>query len=199
MGIGGGLAALAIMGVVSGCSSSKTSSSTTSTSTTGSASSTGSSSGADPVATSSASAVAATGAGPFAFGKTFSTGTETITVSAPTKFTPSSSAVGYTSGDGAYYVTVTVGNTGSQPLDVSTLEATATAGSAGAKVANIIDSGTSSLGATYGSSSPFVAPVAAGTAISGEIAFDVPAAEASKFEIEVVNLGVHAEWTGSVS
>ena len=197
LGIGGGLAALAIAGAVSGCSSSTTSSPASST--TSSASSTGDSSGAAPVATSSASAVAATGDGPFAFGKTFSTGTETITVSTPTKFTPSSAAAGYTSGDEAYYVTVTVGNTGTQPLDVTLLQVSATMGTAGIKAANIIDSASSSLGAAYGSSTPFVTPVAAGTATTGEVAFDVPAAQASKFTISIVNLTAHAEWTGSLS
>ena len=194
--IGGGLAALAIVGVVSGCSSSTTSSSTSNTT---SASSTGSTSAASTAAAPSASAVAATGSGPFAFGKTFSTGDETFTVSTPTKFTPSSSAVGYTSGDDAYYVTVTVGNTSSQPLSVSTLEVNATVGSAGAKAANIIDTGTASLGSTYGTNTPFVSNVAAGSTATDEVAFDVPAAQASKFTISIVNLTAHAEWTGSLS
>ena len=196
LGIGGGLAALAVMGVVGGCSSSKTSGAATNTS---SASSTGGSSEVDPVASSSASAVAATGNGPFAFGKTFSSGTETITVSAPTKFTPSSAAAGYTSGNAAYYVTVTVGDTGSQPLDVSLLQVSATEGDAGYKASNIIDSGTASLGSAYGSSTPFITDVAAGSAVSGEVAFDVPPAQAGKFAVEVTNLPTHIEWTGSLS
>ena len=194
--IGGGLAALAIAGVVSGCSSSTTSSSTSNTS---SASSTGGASAASTAAAPSASAVAATGSGPFAFGKTFSTGDETLTVSTPTKFTPSSSAVGYTGGDDAYYVTVTVGNTSSQPLNVSTLEVNATVGSAGAKAANIIDTGTASLGSTYGTNTPFVSNVAAGSTATDEVAFDVPAAQAGKFTVSIVNLTAHAEWTGSLS
>ena len=194
--IGAGLAALAVVGVVSGCSSSKTSGSTSNTS---NASSTGSSTGTDPAAGSSASAVAATGNGPFAFGKTYSTGSETITVSTPTKFTPSSSAVGYTSGDDAYYVTVTVGDTGSQPLDVSTLQVTATVGGAAAKAVNIIDTGTASLGAGYGLSTPFTANIAAGSTGTGEVAYDVPAAQAGKFDVSIINLAAHAEWTGSLS
>jgi hypothetical protein len=189
--IGGGLAALAIVGVVSGCGSSKTSGSATST---GNASST---SGTAPVATSSA--VAATGNGPFAFGKTYSNGTETITVAEPTKFTPSTDAVGYTSGDEAFYLTVTVGNTGSQPLDVSTLEVTATVGSAGAKAVNIIDTGTAALGTGYGLATPFVASVPAGATSTGEVAFDVPAAQAGKFTVDIINLAAHGEWTGSLS
>lgn len=189
--IGGGLAALAIVGVVSGCSSSKTSGSTSNTS---SASSSGGTS-----AGSSASAVAATGSGPFAFGKTYSTGEETITVSTPTKFTPSSSAVGYTSGDDAYYVTVTVGNTSSQPLSVSTLQVTAAVGSAGTKAVNIIDTGTAGLGTGYGAATPFSADVAAGSTTSGEVAYDVPAAQAGKFAVSIINLAAHAEWTGSLS
>ena len=193
--IGGGLAALAIVGVVSGCGSSTTSSSTSNTS---SASSTGGASAASTAAP-SASAVAATGSGPFAFGKTFSTGDETFTVSTPAKFTPSSSAVGYTSGDDAYYVTVTVGNTSSQPLSVSTLEVNATVGSAGAKAANIIDTGTASLGSTYGTNTPFVSNVAAGSTATDEVAFDVPAAQAGNFTVSIVNLTAHAEWTGSLS
>lgn len=194
--IGGGLAALAIVGVVSGCGSSKTSGSTSNTS---NASSTGSSTGTDPAAGPSASAVAATGNGPFAFGKTYSTGSETITVCTPTKFTPSSSAVGYTKGDEAYYVTVTVGNTGSQPLDVSTLQVTATVGSAGAKAVNIIDTGTAALGASYGQATPFVANLAAGSTATGEVAYDVPAAQTGKFDVDIINLAAHAEWTGSPS
>ena len=194
--IGGGLAALAIVGAASGCGSSKTSGSATDTS---SASSTGSTSGTAPVATSSASAVAATGNGPFAFGKTYSTGTETITVAAPTKFTPSTDAVGYTAGDEAFYLTVTVGNTGAQPLDVSTLEVTATVGSAGAKAVNIIDTGTAALGTGYGLATPFVAAVPAGGTSTGEVAFDVPAAQAGKFTVDIINLAAHGEWTGSLS
>jgi hypothetical protein len=195
--IGGGLAALAIVGVVSGCGSSKTSGSASNT---GSASSsTGSASGTAPAATSTASAVAATGNGPFAFGKTYSTGTETITIAQPTKFTPTSNAVGYTSGDDAYYVTVKVGNTGSQALDVSTLQVTATVGSAGATAANIIDTGTAALGAGFGLATPFVAAVPAGATSTGVVAFDVPAADAGKFTIDIINLAAHAEWTGSLS
>jgi hypothetical protein len=143
--------------------------------------------------------VAATGNGPFAFGKTYSTGTETITVAEPTKFTPTSNAVGYTSGDEAYYVTVTVGNTGSQALDVSTLQVTATGGSAGAKAANIIDTGTAALGSGYGLATPFVAAVPAGKTSTGEVAFDVPTADAGKFTIDIINLAAHAEWTGALS
>jgi hypothetical protein len=191
--IGAGLAALAIAGVVSGCGSSKTSGSATNT---GSASST---SGTAPVATSSASAAAATGNGPFAFGKTYSTGTETITVSEPTKFTPSTDAVGYTRGDEAFYLTVTVGNTGSQPLDVSTLQVTATLGSAGAKAVNIIDTGTAALGSGFGLATPFVADVPVGATSTGEVAFDVPAAQAGKLTVDIINLAAHAEWTGSPS
>ena len=195
--IGGGLAAVAIAGAASGCSSS-TNSGAASVSSKG-ASSTGSSSGAGSVASSAASAVAATGNGPFAFGKTYSTGTETIKVSAPTKFTPSSSAVGYTAGDGAYYVTVTVGNTGSQPLDVSTFTVGGTEGSAQTRATNIIDTGAPSLGASFGSTSPFVSNIPAGTAESGEVAFDVPAAQAGKFSVSVINVTAHASWTGSLS
>ena len=191
LGIGGGLAALAIVGVLGGCSSSKTSSTASNTSSAGSS--------GDPVASSSASAVAATGNGPFAFGKTFSTGSETITVSAPTKFTPSASAVGYKSGDDAYYVTVTVGNTGSQPLDVTLLQVDATVGASGVKAANIIDSSSAGLGSSYGSSTPFATTVASGSALTGDVAFDVPTAQTSKLDIEVSNLTAHVQWVGSLS
>ena len=199
--VGGGLAALAIAGVISGCSSSKTSSTASDPST-----STSSTSGAAAVASSAANAMAPTGNGPFAFGMTYSTGIETITVSAPTKFTPSSSAVGYTSGDDAYYVTVTIGNAGTQAMDASVLQVSATIGAKAATVKNIptplkniIDSGSTDLGASYGSSSPFASSVGAGTALHGEVAFDIPAAQAGgELTVEVTNLTAHPVFTGTV-
>jgi len=200
--VGGGLAALAIAAVISGCSSSKTSSTASDPST----SSAGSTSGAAAVASSAADAMAPTGNGPFAFGMTYSTGIETIKVSAPTKFTPSSSAVGYTSGDDAYYVTVTIGNAGSQAMDASVLQVSATIDAKATTVKNIpttvkniIDSGDADLGASYGSSSPFASSVAANTALSAKVAFDVPAAQAGgKISVEVTNLTAHPVFTGTV-
>lgn len=200
LGIGGGLAALALLGTVAGCSSSKTSNSAAAATTSSAASSTttGASAG-DGASAGSGVSAAATGNGPFTFGQTYSGGGETISVSAPTAFTPSSAAAGATKGDNAYYVTVKVANTGGSALDLSLLQLDATVGTAGAKAENIIDSGTASLGSTGGSASPFAGTMAPGAAQTGVVAFDVPAGDKGTFDVEVSNLTQHLQWQGPLS
>lgn len=202
LGIGGGLAALALLGTVAGCSSSKTSNSTAAASSTAGGGTGGGASAPDSAAAGSGAAgtaPAATGDGPFAFGQTYSGGGETLSVSAPTAFTPTATAAGATKGDGGYYVTVRLANTGTTALDVSLLQLNATVGASGAKASNIIDSGTASLGSTGGSASPFAGSIAPGAAETGVVAFDVPAADKGAFVVEVDNLTQHLQWKGRVS